>query len=118
LEAKKYEAVTPQAVTPQQIVDACVHLTDEEKVELLTLLENFQNLFDGSIGRWKGKKLCIEVKEDAKPYHARAFPIPKSREEGLKKEINRLCQLKVLKKVNHSEWAAPAFIIPKKDGSV
>jgi len=23
-----------------------------------------------------------------------------------------------LLKVNHSEWAAPAFIIPKKDGSV
>jgi len=54
------------------------------------------------------------VKEGAKPYHVRAFPIPKSREEGLKKAINRLCQLKVLKKVNHSEWAAPAFIIPKK----
>jgi len=58
------------------------------------------------------------VKDDAKPYHARALPIPKSREEGLKKEINRLCQLKVWKKVNHSEWAAPAFIIPKKDGFV
>jgi len=26
--------------------------------------------------------------------------------------------LVVLKKVHHSEWAAPTFIIPKKDGSV
>jgi len=50
------------------------------------------------------------MKEGAKPYHARAFP--KSREQQRKTEISRLCQLGVLKKVNHSEWAA------KKDGSV
>jgi len=48
-----------EAVTPQQIVDACVHLTDEEKVELLTLLEKFQDLFDGSLGRWKGENLVV-----------------------------------------------------------
>ena len=91
-------------VTPQEIIDGCDHLRDNEKQELLVLLKNFKDLFDGSLGTWKGEKLHIEIKEGAKPYHARAFPIPKSREEGLKKEINRLCQLKVLKKVNHSEW--------------
>jgi len=47
-------------------------------------------------------------------YHAKAFSIPKSREEALKKEIARLCQLGV----NHSEWAVPAFIIPKENGSI
>jgi len=31
---------------------------------------------------------------------------------------NSAIQLKVLKKVNHSEWVAPAFIIPKKNGSI
>jgi len=43
------------------------------------------------LGTWKGVKLNIEVKEGAKPYHAREFPIPKSREEGLKKfrEFNK-----------------------------
>ena len=33
-------------------------------------------------------------------------------------EIDRLCKLGVLKKVNRSEWAAPSFVIPKKDGIV
>jgi len=60
----------------------------------------------------------IELKENIKPYHAEAFPIPKSREETLKKEISWLCQLAVLKNINNSEWTAPTFIIPKKDGSV
>jgi len=48
----------------------------------------------------------------------RAFPIPKSREEPLNKEIAQLCKVGMLKKVNHLEWAASAFIIPKKDGSL
>ena len=33
-------------------------------------------------------------------------------------EVERLCEIGVLKKVNRSEWAAPSFIIPKKDGTV
>ena len=33
-------------------------------------------------------------------------------------EVERLCETGVLRKVNRSEWAAPTFIIPKKDGSV
>jgi hypothetical protein len=33
-------------------------------------------------------------------------------------EVQRLCDLGVLKKVNHSKWAAPTFMIPKKDGTV
>ena len=33
-------------------------------------------------------------------------------------EVDRLCQAGVLKNVNRSEWAAPSFIIPKKDGTV
>jgi len=35
----------------------------------------------------------------------------------LKAEVERLLKIGVLKKVNRSEWAAPTFVIPKKDGS-
>jgi hypothetical protein len=44
--------------------------------------------------------------------------MPKFHENTLKLEIQRLCDLGVLKKVNRSEWAVPTFIIPKKDGTV
>ena len=33
-------------------------------------------------------------------------------------EVERLVEVGVLKKVNRSEWVAPSFIIPKKDGTV
>ena len=41
-----------EAITPQQIVDGCEHLTETEKDGLLNLLE-FKDLFDGSLGTWK-----------------------------------------------------------------
>ena len=32
--------------------------------------------------------------------------------------MDRLCKAGVVRKVNRSTWAAPTFIIPKKDGTV
>ena len=107
-----------EAADIDEIIATCHNLDDIQKQQLKDLLIEFKDLFDGTLGTWKDQQINIETKEGAKPYHAKAFPIPKSREETLKKEISRLCQIGVLKKVNHSEWAAPAFVIPKKDGSV
>ena len=38
--------------------------------------------------------------------------------DTLKLEVEWLEKAGVLKRVNQSEWAAPTFIIPKKDGSM
>ena len=60
----------------------------------------------------------VQLKEGATPYHGRAYQVPKAYEQALRKEIERLVELNVLKKVNHSEWGAPCFPIPKKDGTI
>ena len=44
--------------------------------------------------------------------------IPKVHEETLKTEVNRLVNIGLLKRENNSEWAAPIFIIPKKNETV
>jgi hypothetical protein len=75
-------------------------------------------LFDGTLGKWNQDPIKLELKEGATPYHARPFPIPKCHTETLKMEVERLVEIGVLKKVNRLEWAAPSFIIPKKDGTV
>jgi hypothetical protein len=75
-------------------------------------------MFDGTLGKWNMGAYDIELRPDITPYHARAFPIPKAFTDTLKVEVDRLCKSGVLKRVNRSEWAAPTFIIPKKDGSV
>jgi hypothetical protein len=107
------------AANLQEIATSCTHLSSDEQQSLHTLLNKCtSSLFDGSLGTWTGEPYNIELKQDATPYHARIFPIPKVHEQTLKMEVNRLVELGVLKKVNRSEWEAPTFIIPKKDGTV
>ena len=60
----------------------------------------------------------IKLKPDAGPYHGKPFPVPRIHEFTFKQELNRLEYLKVIKKVNRSQWGAPTFLIPKKDSTV
>ena len=70
-------------------------------------------MFDGTLGKNTGSDYTIELKEDTKP-----FPIPRIHEPTLKKEVIRLSKKGILKKINHFQWAAPTFIIPKINGTV
>ena len=94
------------------------HLNERQQEQLHTVLEDFKELFDGTLGKWQMEPYDVELRDDATPYHARAYPIPKCHTDTLKLEVERLVEAGVLRKVNRSEWAAPTFIIPKKDGSV
>jgi hypothetical protein len=75
-------------------------------------------LFYGTLGDWKTEPVSFELKRDAKPYHSRAFPIPRKHKETIMKEVKRLVELGVLEWQPTSEWAAPLFIQPKKNGTV
>ena len=107
-----------EAANLREICNKSLHLDTANQEQLFQLLNSYEVLFDGKLGHWQGDTYDIDLKEDAKPYHAKAFPIPYVHLETLKAEVERLCKLGVLKRVNRSEWAAPTFIIPKKDGSV
>jgi hypothetical protein len=54
-------------------------------------------LFDGTLGHWQDETYDITLRDDAKPYHARAYPIPKTHKATLKMEVERLCKIGVLK---------------------
>ena len=56
-------------------------------------------MFDRTLGKYTGSEYTTELKEDAKPYHAKPFPIPKIHELNLKKEVYRLIKIGVLKKI-------------------
>ena len=102
----------------QAVVDSCSHLNTDERQMLLKLLTDFEPLFDGTLGAWKTTPISFELKEGARPFHGRAFPIPKVYKETIMKEIKRLCELGVLEWQPTSEWAAPSFIQPKKNKTV
>lgn len=98
-------------------VDDCVpvHLTEPEQAELRQLLLQFDDLNQGTIGTMPGEPYEFELKESAQPYHARPFGIPHAYLDTVKKEVARLERLGVIVRDSSSPWAAPAFIIPKKD---
>jgi hypothetical protein len=60
---------------------------------LLKVLQEFEELFDGTLGDWNCNPVLLQLKEGAQPYHGRLFPIPKKDIETLKKEIQRLYDL-------------------------
>lgn len=101
-----------------EVAESQTQLTEDQQDLLKTTLQSHESLFDGTLGKWNMEPYEFELKPGAQPYHARAFPVPHRYMETLKKEVYRLCKVGVLKKVNRSEWAAPTFIIPKKDGKV
>ena len=75
-------------------------------------------MFDGTLGKYTDSSYIMELKEEKKPYHAKPFPIPKTHELTLKKEVNILIKMRVFKKINNSQWAAPTLNTPKKNGTV
>ncbi len=93
----------------------CTHLSTAHCNLLLALLLKFEELFDGMHGDLKVLPVSFELKEGAKPYHGRPYPIPKIHKATLMKEINHLVSIGVLKWQPLSKWALPSFIIPKKD---
>ena len=94
------------------------HLNIDQKDKLAKMLNTHKQLFSGGLDTLNIPPIWLELDKDATPYHARAFPVPKSLEKTTKKEITRLSDIGVLKKDHESEWAAPTFVQPKKTGDI
>ncbi len=58
--------------------------------------------------------VSFKLKEGAKPYHGRPYPIPMIHKATLMKEFNCLISIGVSKWQPSSQWASHSFIISKK----
>jgi hypothetical protein len=94
------------------------HLDSKQKISFMSILNKYEHLFDGLLGNWKTDPVDLRLKSGEMPFQLSPFPVPKFHEETLEKEINRLCDLGVLKPQVALEYQSPSFIIPKKNGTV
>jgi transposase InsO family protein len=94
------------------------HLTPEQRDDLGALLSKYTKLFNGELGLYPHRKLHLDLVDDAKPVHKRPYPVAHSHLDIFKNELEHLVKLGVLQRCGASEWAAPTFIVPKKDGRV
>ena len=109
----KYESVQIDDVANQ-----LEHLNIQQKADVKQVLSEFTKLFDGTLGVYPHRKFHIDLEPNAKPKHARPYPVPVVHLEAFKKELVHLCNIGVLAIQGASEWASPTFITPKKDGRV
>jgi hypothetical protein len=121
-EAERIQSILDIKYAPADIeetIGKCFNLRESEQEALRKLLHKYEDLFDGTLGKWKTAPVEIELLDPtAKPYHGKAYPVPHSQEKKLKEEIQRLVEYGVLRKINHSEWGFPSFVIPKSDTSI
>ena len=96
----------------------CSHLSKNKQNKIINLLKKYEELFDGTLGDMNTSPVHLEIKKGAIPKHHKPFPVLKIHEMTLKKELQRLCKLGVLRKCSDSTWASPTLIIPKKNRTV
>jgi hypothetical protein len=106
------DAKFDKADLPSIVKNNCAHLSTSHCNLLLALLFKFKELFDGMLSDWKLPPVSFELKEGAKPYHGRPYPIPKIHKATLMKEVDCLVLIGVLKWQPSSKWASPSFVIP------
>jgi hypothetical protein len=105
-------------IDPDEFVRGLINLSTKEQRELSTVLKKYPILFDGGLGKLRIKPVHLTLREDAKPVHARAFPVPQALMKPTQTEINRLIEIEVFEKAYDSEWAAPTFLKQKKTGDI
>ncbi len=81
----KYEKADLQSIVSTN----CTHLSLQDQNSLLELLAEFEELFGGTLGDWNTEPVSFELKEGAKPYHGKAYPVPKSYKNHARKQLSK-----------------------------
>ena len=68
-----------------KVVSDITKLTEEERAALHTLLNNYELLFDRTLGTWKMRHVDIELYNDAKIYHEKSYLVSITQEDVFKK---------------------------------
>ena len=92
------------------------HHISSPLTELSPLYTKYSNLFKDELGTVSSHKATLQVHTEAIPKFCKACPVPFAIKEAVGAELDRLESEGILKKVDHSAWAAPIVAVPKKDG--
>ena len=100
-----------------EIVNNIDNLNQSEKQKLKALLFKYEHLFDGTLGQFVDDPVDFELK-GAKPYAAKPYGLPASIEVKLRRELERFCDIGVMRRSSPSEWASPTFATAKKNHQI
>ncbi|XP_059621313.1 uncharacterized protein K02A2.6-like [Phlebotomus argentipes] len=78
----------------------------------------YAKVFDKSRGKIEGIQAELRLKDNAKPVFIKERSVAFSKKKAVEKEIQKLVDDGVLRKVNQSNWATPVVAIFKPSGGV
>ncbi len=105
------------------VVAKNVYLNDDQRRQLLAVLQKNEHIFMGIRGTYVGLPVDIKLKPNAIPVWNCPYPIPLFQREAVKNKVERQCQVGALGRLSPEEiegkdWCFPAFGIPKKNGKI
>lgn len=86
--------------------------------EVKQLLDRYEELFSGGLGRYTGGRATLRVREGAVPVFHRARPLPYALRERVDAELAAMQRAGIITPVDCSDWASPLVPINKPDGSL
>lgn len=82
------------------------------------LTDRFADVFQGGLSTMQQICATLSLKEGATPQFHRPRPVPFAIRDAVGRELDRLEEAGILRKVEHSEWTASIVPVPKKDGAI
>ncbi|XP_021359256.1 uncharacterized protein K02A2.6-like [Mizuhopecten yessoensis] len=95
-----------------------VNSMESSHVTVTQLIERYKGVFNQSLGTLKGMKAKFILKEGSSPKFFKARSLAFSLRPAVEKELDRLVNLGILTAIDHSDWATPIVVVPKKDSSI
>ena len=92
------------------------------KVQSMTPIEDiqekFKEVFQESLGEYKGPAVSLYVEKDARPRYFQARRVPYAIKKKVEEAIEKNVQSGIWIPVRSSDWAAPIVPVQKVDGSI
>ena len=79
----------------KQVVDNAIQLNYEERTLLRSLLEDFRDLIDVTLGDWATDTVNLELNIYYIPFNSRYYPVPRINKETFRKELKSLVEIGV-----------------------
>ena len=87
-------------------------------LDLKKVIADHHNIFASGMGLCTKTKVRLQLRDGIQPKFLKARPVPFSRIDAVEKELQRLDDLKIVTKVDYSDWATPIVVVQKSNGKV
>ena len=87
-------------------------------LQVASWMNEFPDVLEKGLGRLRGIKANIMLKDGAQPRFCKYRPIPFALRAQVEEAIHQQVEDGELKSVEQSDWAAPIVVVTKKDGGI